>query len=213
MKGPLIEFEGDMPEEVKSNLVSAKEVFTEQRRRYAVQTTKGYVVLKKITMFDRDALTIELTRDADYMAMLEEYKPLGEMIKAGIELEGPQMKRLIELGERMAGKSKKFMLAAIVEPSWIKTLDDLDAFLSALPEAEANAIYAVLTELSKPNPDRRLSSSVVALMKRFNIPLPVDLNMENMTAEQADVLMGDLQDEAAIVERVKENVKNAGKAV
>jgi len=213
MKGPLIEFEGETPDEVKNNLVSAKEIFTEQRRRYAVKTSRGFVVLKKISMFDRDSLTIELTRDAQYMALLEEYKPLGEKMRAGVDLEAHEMSRLIELGEKMATKSKGFMIAAIAEPDWIKTLDDLDAFLSSLPDVEANALYAALTELSKPNPDRRLSSSVVALMKRFSIPLPPDLTIENMTAEQADLLMGDLQDEAAIVNSMREKIKNANPQV
>ena len=210
-KRELIEFDSELPDEVRKNLVPAKAILTEHRKRWAVMTSRGYVVIKKISKFDRDDLSMQLMRDPEYARLAEDYKPLWNTIKAKGELSGEDMQRLVEMGAKMAVKQRIFTLACIQEPAWVKTLEDLDGLLSSLPDAEAVALYNVLTEAVAPGPETRISGGVLAMAQRFGIPLPGDLTLENMTGTQADALIGEMEDEAHAVVAARERFNAASK--
>lgn len=212
----LIEFEGETPADIK-NLVPARELLTEHKKRWAVPTSKGFVVLKKITKFDRDEISLRLLEDAEYAALTREYQPYWNVLKANaelppdrqVELPAEDLARLIEIGKKMAGKTRLFMLACIVEPTWIKSVEDLDVFLTGLSDEESDRLYNLLTKLSAPNNKVRVAGGVLEIAQKYGIKLTQDdsLTMDNMTANQADAFMGSLVDESKMTASTIENIR------
>jgi len=225
MDGKIIEFEeGDAPAEVSANLVSAKEILSQHRKQYAIPTSRGYIVVKKVTKLDADDAAVRMMRDPEYVKIVGNFKPLYEKMKRNEDrlkrneppaeedmLSAEEMAALQELGEKMTPYMRPLMLCAIVKPEWIKTVKDLDALLSELAPAEADALYAKLTELSTPDTDKRVAGSILDIAKRFGINLPQDLNVENMTIDQATVFQNNLIDEANAVKTVQDDMMKAAK--
>ncbi len=208
----LIEFEGETPDEIRQRLVPAKDIVLGHRKKWAVPTSLGYVVLRKPTELERQEVSIRLMSDPDYARAQIELQPLTQAMReaerTGTEMSLEDVLRMRKLGVQVAPKQREYMLLAIIEPAWIKTVEDLNGFLDSLPEAEASLLFDTMTEIVRAKPEQRVAGGLLEMARRFNIPLPPDLTLENLTAELADAMRGEMEDEANAVKAAQETIKS-----
>jgi len=183
---------GDDPELKRIPLA---DLLRQHRRRWILKTALGNIVLKRITALEAEEATVNaLNSDPDFAGMVERAHEIGLMAEKGLDIE--QMKEYAEIGKRLEPYAMGMGLYCIVDPR-VRTVEEFDALLSALPERDRGELRALMGQLSSTNINGEVASSALLISKEFGVPLSNDLTIENMTAQQSAALSGEIDKQNA----------------
>jgi hypothetical protein len=200
----LLEFEGSVPvSDFKP--IAMKSVTEQHRKKTLFRSSVGDVVLRKLSQMDRDDINTDFFQQRPQLIpALKEAERLNELRRRGIPLNAEHMNRLEDAARELRPQQRLYAMACFVLPDgkdekgedkWkhaFETLEDYDAFLTALDADEVERLYAHLTELTSIKSASATCDALLMVAKEFGIPIAKDLTLENMTAEQAEVLMNTL---------------------
>jgi hypothetical protein len=167
------------------------------RKRWYVDTSLGRVFFKRLSQLDRDRIYVEYANaHPEFADMVQDAEILKEFVSKGVPLDKPHLEKLATLN-RMLIPVQKLQAATCIldidergnEKPAFGSMEEYDAFLSALQPPEVDMIYSLLNEMVSTTPITEESHVMLALAKEYNIPLAKDLTLENMTAEIADALV------------------------
>jgi hypothetical protein len=184
---PPLEFSEKPVTNVKT--ISMGEVLKQHRMHYVLHLSIGDMVFKHIGRLKRDEVSDALSsKYPEYDSLRAEFSQLYELSGGDSDGLGPaELQRLRELDRQLRPYSHCYSLPCIVSPT-IETVEELDALLSLLPAQESNAVLELLAALNSPR-DVALSPDGVLLIQELKLPLPADLTIETITAEQAQAFM------------------------
>ncbi len=186
---PIMEFDIDDLAKVQENLrrVPMGEVRMQHRKRYLVRTSAYDIILKRILEDDIERIIFGTLNDMpEYLELSKRYIHLKKMA-AGLGLTSNEMEELNALEEKMLPVGRQLEMACFVDPK-LESEEDYDALRNALSFADRQELGKVLEDLTNPSVGAAVSKGL-AVAHKYGIPLPEDLTLENMTAQQADALM------------------------
>ena len=197
--------------------IAMDEISEQHRTKWLFRSSVGDVILKKLGQMDRDRISVDFFEQRpELIPILKEADYLNRLMERGIPLNPEHMKKLEDCGRNLRVQQRLFSMACFVLPDgddkWkpaFETLEDYDAFLTALNEEEVNRLYTFLTELTSIRPASASCDALLLVAKEFGIPIAKDLTMGNMTAEQAEVLANTLVKRGEAVEKEIEKVRGA----
>lgn len=215
----LIEFESSVPvSDFKP--ISMKSISAQHRIKWLFRSSVGDVVLQKLSQMERDRINVDFFGERpELVPTLKEVERLNDIKRRGIPLNDEHMKKLEDYGRALRPQQRLFSMACFVLPDgkdetgrdkWkpaFETLEQYDAFLTALDGDEITKIYIFLSELTSIRSASASCEILLMVAKEFGIPIAKDLTMENMTAEQAEVLANTLVKRGEEIERQIEKAK------
>lgn len=169
--------------------ISMGEIMKQHRMHYILHLSIGDMVFRHIGRLERDEVSRALADEhPEYETLRAEFSQLYELSGGDSDGLGPdEMQRLRELDRILLPFSHRYSLPCIVSPQ-VSSVEELDALLSMLPPHESNAVLGLLEQLNAPR-DVMLSPDGVLLIQELKLPLPADLTIETITAEQAHAFM------------------------
>jgi hypothetical protein len=180
----LIEFDAKVAQ--AKNPVSLQEVLSWSSKRWKLETAIGDIVLRKITELDAEDVILRIFEDCpDYTRRCEHCAHLRALIADG-KADAGQRAECYELNAILKRYDIWLMMRCFDVPR-IRTLDEWNALLSELTDAELDKLKPKLAELTKRGPTRDLNPDHLAKASMLGIPVSKDLTTETMTADQADV--------------------------
>lgn len=194
-----IEYDGRNPLK-EYRRIALKDILDQHRRRWLLKTSIGDIVLKKLGQLDSEKIGITLIeKHPEYVALVREYTSLKEIASMRNGLNADGIEKMREIGKKLAPFNHYFTIACFVDPA-LSTPEEFDALISALQPAEVEQLYKVLNILTSGTPDGDVTDIGLALSKVYGIKLSDDLTIENLTAEQASVLMAPINEAVKKVE-------------
>jgi hypothetical protein len=183
--------------------VPLSDILTQHRARWVVKTSIGDFLLRRIRHTELEKITLDLLFDVpEYKSNINEAITLKDLEKFEKGLDETQMLRYLEIGKWLEPYHKRYLVPCIVEPK-VTSVDEVDALLEALDDTERNYLYGVLSQLGSPNIDDKVSLTGISIAQEFHIPLAKDLDMENMTAQQATALGQACDEKVRIINGIK----------
>ncbi len=185
----IMEFDIDDLAKVQENFrrVPMGEIRVQHRKLYRVQLSTYDIILKRILEDDIERIIFgALNEMPEYFELSKRYVHLEKMA-AGLGLTSAEMEELDVLRDKMVPIGQQFEMACFVDPE-LKTKEDYDALRNALGFADRQELAKVLGDLTNPSVGAAVSKGL-AVAHLYGIPLPEDLTLENMTAQQADALI------------------------
>lgn len=209
----MLEFEGPVPvSDFKP--ISMGKIIDQHRKKWLFRSSVGDVVLEKLSQIRRDDVNIDFFEQRpELVSVLKEAERLNEFARRGAPLNAEHMKKLEDAARTLRPQQRLFSMACFVLPDgkddkgedkWkpaFETLEQYDAFLTALNSEEVERVYTLLNELTSIQSASASCAVLLTVAKEFGIPIAKDLTLENMTAEQANILVNTL------VEQTKETTK------
>ena len=189
--------------------VPLREIVLQHRMRYRLRLSVGDMVFRHIGRLERDSVYARLCAEhPEYEDLRVEFIELGQ--KAAMEGLGAQdLKRYRALDRQLFPFSLEYSLACIVTPE-ILTVEELDALLTTMKPREADAVLELLAQLNGPR-DIMLSPEGILLIQELKVPLPADLTLETLTAEQAHAMLaGSAEMGKQAMGAIKEAIKHRG---
>jgi len=168
--------------------VPLREIILQHRTRYRVRTTLGDMIFKHIGRLEKDQIYSALASMCpEYEPMRLEFSELFEKSRYENGLTGEEMKRMHELDKLLEPFTYEYCLPCIVYPKFA-SVEELEAFLTMLPKAESDVALDMLGRMQTDS-GVALSPEGVLLIQELKIPLPADLTIETITAEQAQAFI------------------------
>jgi hypothetical protein len=178
----------DECETMEIRKVPLADIISQHRARWVVKTSIGDFLLRRIRHIELEKITLTLLLEVpEYKAIIQEAIQLKDLEKFERGLDDTQILRYIEIGEWLEPYHKRYLVPCFVEPK-ITSVDEVDALLEALNDEEREYLFQLLSQLGRPDLDNPVSLNGIGIAKEFNIPIAKDLDMENMTAQQATAL-------------------------
>jgi hypothetical protein len=115
------------------------------------------------------------------------------------------MTELENCGALLRDQQRLFSMACFENPKFV-SLEDYDAFLTALDAEEVTKLYVLLSELTSVRSATASCEILLTIAKEYGIPLSNDLTLENMTAEQADILVNTLEKKGELMKREMDKI-------
>jgi len=136
----LIEYDG---REESLKKVSLKEILEQHEKTYKLSTKIGDFILKQITYLDLEDFVIrQMLENKEYRDLMSEANILYELKKVR-ELNGEEIKKLSEIGEKTKKVSKEISLPCFVDPK-LNTVNELNAILSKLDNEDRGKLLNAL---------------------------------------------------------------------
>jgi hypothetical protein len=181
--------------------VCMDEYIKSYKKRWAFRTSIGDVVLKKLGQLDRDRISVEFFENKpELIEILKEAQTLRDFQRRGIPLDENHLTKLESCGKQLRNQQRLFSMACFVEPKFAD-LEEYDAFLTALNAEEVDKLYTLLSELTSVRSATASCEILLTIAKEYGIPISKDLTLENMTAEQADILVNTLEKKGELIKR------------
>lgn len=186
---PDIEYDSEVPQnEIRK--IPLKDILTQHRKRYKIALSVGDVVLKKLTLLDSEVVYDRLCTTVS--GFVDNSKEAAELFKLAETykdhptggLDAAQLSRLNELGGWLKRYAYEYAIPCFIEPK-LQSVDELSALMESLTVDEKKSLKRVIMQLTSQEPGGAVSDVGILIAKEFNIPMPADLNLENMTQEQA----------------------------
>ncbi len=198
MASEIIEYDGPIPDE-QIKKVPWKEILSHHRKQYVFRSKVGDIILKRIGQLDVEAIVVDmLNSDPTFFDSLKRQQMLWAKAELKDGLTDDEMRELEEIGLRFLPYMKSLTFGCFVDPP-IRTIDDFDALITALPHDEQSKLYKLLAELSTQKVDGEVLGALPTLTREFGVKLPDDLNVENITATQSGALMDHLRRENELI--------------
>ena len=215
----LVEYEG-RPPFADFKPVCMDDYIKSYKKRWAFRTSIGPVYLKKLTQFDRDRiLTVFFEEKPELIEVLKQAERIREFQRKGISVNNTDMTELENCGALLRDQQRLFSMACFVkykpprigrprdeEEPMFATLEDYDAFLTALDAEEVTKLYILLSELTSIRSATASCEILLTIAKEHGIPLSAGLTLENMTAEQADILVNTLEKKGELMKREMDKI-------
>ena len=175
--------------------------FGELTKRYNtkwyIDTSLGRVFFKRLSQLDRDALYVQYaTEHPEFAQMVQDAEILREFQEKGVPLDKAHTDKLANLNRMLIPVQKLQASRCVLDidesgkwRSAFASMDEYDAFLSALQPGEVDMVYAILRDMTSTAPITEESHTLLALAKEYNIPIAEGLTLDNMSAEIADALV------------------------
>lgn len=192
--------------EIKPQPKDMRELMIQHNQRFAIQTTMGEVVLKRIPYLDNERIVYEIIEDdPEYGLAIEKVMGFNELamnqrnLIIAWENAGKIGDRPVDfpdqfLQERMWARTK------VAKHNWrkygpcfekpeINTKADLDLFMNNLEPNEREGLCYMLVALISPLADTQKNLSMLAIAKTYGIKWAGDLFATNMTLQQAEAIL------------------------
>lgn len=179
------------PRSVKT---SVADILKQHRKRFVLHTSQGDVVVKYLTYRSRQA--IDVVRYAkwpelyDWEDEFRELAPLAELPHSDADTIG----RTMELVQLIKPTLDIYALACLVSPE-LDSVEDLDTFLGMLDAEESEALQSILMLATSRPGD--VDMSYLELAQRYNVQVIDRELLDELTAQQHDILYGVLMAERA----------------
>jgi hypothetical protein len=201
----LVEYEG-RPPFADFKPVCMDDYIKSYKKRWAFRTSIGDVVLKKLTQLDRDRiLTVFFEEKPELIEVLKQAEQLRNFERRGIPLDAAHIEKMESCGKLLRDQQRLFSMACFENPKFV-SLEDYDAFLTALDAEEVTKLYVLLSELTSVRSATASCEILLTIAKEYGIPLSKDLTIENMTAEQADILVNTLEKKGELMKREMDKI-------
>ena len=201
----LVEYEG-RPPFADFKPVSMDEYIKSYKKRWAFRTSIGDVVLKKLGQLDRDRIAIEFFENKpELIEVLKEANTIRDFQRRGVPLDAAHLEKMENCGRLLRDQQRLFSMACFAEPIF-KDLEEYDAFLTALNSEEVEKLYALLGELTSVRSATASCEILLTIAKEYGIPISKDLTLENMTAEQADILVNSLEKKGELIKKEMDRI-------
>ena len=115
------------------------------------------------------------------------------------------LEKIENCGRLLRDQQRLFSMACFAEPVF-KDLEEYDAFLTALNSEEVEKLYALLGELTSVRSATASCEILLTIAKEYGIPISKDLTLENMTAEQADILVNSLEKKGELIKKEMDRI-------
>ena len=168
------------------------DILAQHRRRYVMRTSIGDVVLRHISQLDVERAALEVFATEGYELKANRLLMLAGKVEHGGSLDAEEMTEYAGLEADLAPSTKIFVRYCFVAPL-ITSAEEYDALISELDVKERSELEALLIDLSRAKPAGKVQSALPTLSAAYHIPLAKDLTGENMTAQQAAVLVDELK--------------------
>ena len=196
----LVEFEG-RPPFADFKPVSMDDYIKSFRKRWCFRTSIGDVILKKLGQLDRDRILVEFyDAHPELVEVLKEVDRLREFHRRGIPLDAEHQMKMESCAKQISAQARLFSMACFEIPKF-EDLEEYDAFLTALDSDEVTKLYILLSELTSARSATASCEVLLTIAKEYGIPISKDLTLENMTAEQADILVNTLEKKGELMKR------------
>lgn len=170
-------------------------------KRWKLDTSLGRVFFKRLSQLDRDAVYVQYaTEHPEFAQMVQDAEILREFQEKGVPLDKAHQEKLTNLNRMLIPVQKLQASRCILdidesgkERPAFASMDEYDAFLSALQPGEVDTVYAILRDMVSTAPITEESHMLLAVAKEYGIPIAEGLTVDNMSAEIADALVENTQ--------------------
>lgn len=168
--------------------VPLKDFITQHRQQWVLHASIGDIILKRIRYLDSEDLSLWLLGAVEgYAEALKKASVLQEKLKYDDALTPEDMVELQAIATFLKPYTRLYFFHCFVEPH-VTSPEDFDALLGALTSQERVILLNALGVLTNPDIGE-VSVGGLSIVESNNIPIANDLNMENITMQQASVLM------------------------
>lgn len=194
----LIEIDaGRLPKPDDYKRVSWGEITKAYGAAWYMDLSVGRVFFKRLGQIRRDDVNARWAREhPEFVEIVRELDILREFADNGVPLDHAHTKKLEELNFALMPIEKLQYLECVFDQGddgklhkCLNSVDELDAFLSALLPAEVDAVYAALREMITSRPITEDSKVLLMIAQEYHIPIAKDVSLDTMTAEMADALV------------------------
>jgi hypothetical protein len=205
----LIEYDG---REESLKKVSLKEILEQHEKTYKLSTKIGDFILKQITYLDLEDFVIrQMLENKEYRDLMSEANILYELKKVR-ELNGEEIKKLSEIGEKTKKVSKEISLPCFVDPK-LNTVNELNAILSKLDNEDRGKLLNALAKLTNPSFEGELATTGLVIAKAYGVKMPENLNLKNMTAQQGLAFISGLSADTEASKKILEEIARMTKGL
>lgn len=188
----LLEFDdGQVPDHVIKTRIPMKKWVTAHRWRGVMETSVGNLVLKKLSDADQEEVTLTNSiEEPQFFSWHYRIKELTVKGKTPEGLSGPETEELIELGRSIQPYMYRYIIRCfdLTRCDGPGSVEEFQILLAKLGFDEREELMNVILNVCMPSTDVSVDGGKLALAKEFQIPMPSDLTLENITADQMNAL-------------------------